>query len=166
MNNTLPLQRFGFSSEKELQNVICNALCLQGVAAQTEVLIIEGLRADIITPSSVIEVKLKLNRESLFSAVGQVVTYQHHLAKPYAVILGCQADCNETIKYFRAIQPVVKVIHLQSDHLKSLRNFVNSMTSGLNFKNEALTDKEIVYSTRTVNRLINKIIGKYAVNDD
>jgi hypothetical protein len=157
MVNVSPLQKTGFHSEKELQNVIAKVLNIQGVEARTEVSITEGLRADIVTLSSVIEVKLKLTRASLFSAVGQVLTYKHHLEKQRGIVLGCQVDCNETIRYFRAIQPVVQVIHLQADQLRSLRNFVNSMDSGLNFKGENLTEKEIYYSTGMVRRLIKRI---------
>ncbi|HEY9692218.1 MAG TPA: hypothetical protein V6D15_08445 [Oculatellaceae cyanobacterium] len=160
MSNISPLQKTGFHSEKELQNVIAKVLNMHEIEAQSEVFIAEGLRADIVTLSSVIEVKLKLSRESLFSAVGQVLTYKYHLKKERGIILGCQVDCKGTIKYFRAIQPVVKVIHLQAGHLRSLRNFVNSVDSGLNYKGENLTENELKYSTRTVRELIKKMTDK------
>jgi hypothetical protein len=151
------LMALGFDKERELQRYIATALTMQGYDVKIEVPVIEGLRADIVTTNTVVEVKFRLTRESLFAAVGQAVTYQHYLRKRQVVIIGCQVDCAETIKYFRAIQPVVKTIHLQARHLRSLRDYVNGAKSGFNFRGLPITEIEVARASNVIRKLVKRI---------
>ncbi len=67
----------------------------QGIAVEREVSCGNGIRADLVTPDMVIEVKKYLNRGTIYQAHGQGIAYQKHLNKPKLLIIGF-APASET----------------------------------------------------------------------
>lgn len=60
----------------------------QGISAEREVVCGNGVRADLVTPDMVIEIKKHLNRGAIYQAYGQGVAYQKLLNKPKLLIIG------------------------------------------------------------------------------
>ncbi|MFM7423455.1 MAG: hypothetical protein ACKO7W_00375 [Elainella sp.] len=60
----------------------------RGITTQTEVSCGKGFAADLVSAQTVWEAKLILDREHLYQALGQVMSYRRHLNKPKAAIFG------------------------------------------------------------------------------
>lgn len=74
--------------EEDIRQYIEARLNQQGVAFEREVACGNGIRADLVTPDMVIEIKRRLNRGTLYQAYGQGVAYQKLLNKPKLLIIG------------------------------------------------------------------------------
>ena len=74
--------------EEDIRQYIEARLKQQGVAFEREVACGNGIRADLVTPDTVIEIKRRLNRGTLYQAYGQGVAYQKLLNKPKLLIIG------------------------------------------------------------------------------
>lgn len=84
-----------FDSEAALQAHCLNVLKSRGIEAQEEVWT-NGIRADIVTPECVYELKKVLNRETLYQALGQATAYNQNLNRKYICIVGqSPSDPNE-----------------------------------------------------------------------
>lgn len=79
----MPLQQ-----EEDIRHYIETRLQQKGIATQREVTCGNGIRADLVTPDMVIEIKRQLNRGALYQAYGQGVAYQKLLKKPKLLIIG------------------------------------------------------------------------------
>jgi hypothetical protein len=64
--------------ESELQSLIGEGLKNQGISVQYEVACDAGI-ADIVTPDAIYEIKLNLNPDMLFKAIGQVLIYREQI---------------------------------------------------------------------------------------
>lgn len=74
--------------EADIEWNIAHRLRSQGIRpVETQVRTPAGI-ADIVTPTTVYEVKLSLTRVSLFQAVGQVSLYARELERPTRIIVG------------------------------------------------------------------------------
>jgi hypothetical protein len=74
--------------EADIEANIARRLRAQGIRpVETQVRTPAGI-ADIVTPTTVYEVKLVLSRVSLFQAVGQVSLYARELERPKRIIVG------------------------------------------------------------------------------
>lgn len=74
--------------EEDIRTSIEAWLKQQGVSVKREVACGNGIRADLVTPDMVIEVKKCLNRGNIYQAHGQGATYQKLLNKPKLLIIG------------------------------------------------------------------------------
>jgi len=74
--------------EEDIRQYIEARLKQRGIAAQREVACGNGIRADLVTPDMVIEIKRQLNRGAIYQAYGQGVAYQKLLNKPKLLIIG------------------------------------------------------------------------------
>lgn len=74
--------------EEDIRTQIEAWLKQQGVSVEREVVCGNGIRADLVTPDTVIEVKKYLNRGALYQAHGQGAAYQKLLKKPKLLIIG------------------------------------------------------------------------------
>lgn len=74
--------------EEDIRTHIEAWLRQQGVSVEREVVCGNGIRADLVTPDTVIEVKKYLNRSALYQAHGQGAAYQKLLKKPKLLIIG------------------------------------------------------------------------------
>lgn len=74
--------------EEDIRTQIEAWLKQQGVSVEREVVCGNGVRADLVTPDTVIEVKKYLNRGALYQAHGQGAAYQKLLKKPKLLIIG------------------------------------------------------------------------------
>ena len=74
--------------EEDIRQYIEARLKQQGVAFEREVACGNGIRADLVTADTVIEIKRRLNRGTLYQAYGQGVAYQTLLKKPKLLIIG------------------------------------------------------------------------------
>lgn len=74
--------------EQDIRNYIEAWLKQQGILADREVVCGNGIRADLVTPDTVIEIKKQLNRGAIYQAYGQGVAYQKLLNKPKLLIIG------------------------------------------------------------------------------
>lgn len=74
--------------EEDIRTHIEAWLRQQGVSVEREVVCGNGIRADLVTPDTVIEVKKYLNRGALYQAHGQGAAYQKLLKKPKLLIIG------------------------------------------------------------------------------
>jgi hypothetical protein len=74
--------------EEDIRNYIEARLKQQGISTEREVVCGNGIRADLVTPDTVIEIKKQLNRGAIYQAHGQGVTYQKLLNKPKLLIIG------------------------------------------------------------------------------
>lgn len=74
--------------EEDIRTHIEAWLKQQGVSVEREVVCGNGIRADLVTPDTVIEVKKYLNRGALYQAHGQGAAYQKLLKKPKLLIIG------------------------------------------------------------------------------
>lgn len=77
-----------FNREEDIRNCVEAWLKQQNIPVEREVSCGNGIRADLVTPDTVIEVKKYLNRGAIYQAHGQGVTYQKHLSKPKLLIIG------------------------------------------------------------------------------
>ena len=77
-----------FATERSLQDYCLQVLRAKGIVAQAEVWTDRGVRADIVTDDAVIELKKVLNRDGIYQAVGQAMTYQKHFRRPLLWIVG------------------------------------------------------------------------------
>jgi hypothetical protein len=78
-----------FKTEAELVDAYRAYLTQErGITTQTEVSCGKGFAADLVSTETVWEAKLILDREHLYQALGQVMSYRQHLAKPKAAIFG------------------------------------------------------------------------------
>ena len=77
-----------FATERSLQDYCLQVLQAKGIVAQAEVWTDRGVRADIVTDDAVIELKKVLNRDGIYQAVGQAMTYQKHFRRPLLWIVG------------------------------------------------------------------------------
>jgi hypothetical protein len=82
-----------WQSEREIEEAWCRLLDSQGIAYRRQVQTSCGV-ADIVTDDTVYEVKLELNRHSLFKAAGQVTLYAAALRKPRRMIVGYGIDAD------------------------------------------------------------------------
>ncbi|MBE9182450.1 hypothetical protein IQ268_28275 [Oculatella sp. LEGE 06141] len=76
-----------FSTEKELQNYCLRVLRSKGIQCSEEVEC-GDIRADIVIPQAVIELKKVLNREGIYQALGQATAYNRHLKRPEIWLVG------------------------------------------------------------------------------
>ncbi len=76
-----------FNTERELQTYCLSVLKPKGINAKEEVWC-NGLRADIVIDSAVIELKKTLTRDAIFQALGQGKVYQSRLKKKELWIVG------------------------------------------------------------------------------
>jgi hypothetical protein len=76
-----------FDTERELQMYLIRVLRSKGIPAQEEVPN-GNVRADIVTPRAIIEVKRILNRESIYQALGQATVYQSNIGRKEIWIVG------------------------------------------------------------------------------
>lgn len=74
--------------ETDIRQYIETWLKQQGIPAEREVVCGNGVRADLVTPDTVIEIKKYLNRGAIYQALGQGVAYQTLLNKPKLLIIG------------------------------------------------------------------------------
>jgi hypothetical protein len=74
--------------EEDIRTQIEAWLKQQGISVEREVVCGNGIRADLVTPDMVIEVKKYLNRGALYQAYGQGAAYQKLLKKPKLLIVG------------------------------------------------------------------------------
>lgn len=74
--------------EEDIRTYIENWLRQKGIATEREVACGNGVRADLVTPDTVIEVKKQLTRGTIYQAYGQGVAYQTLLKKPKLIIIG------------------------------------------------------------------------------
>lgn len=74
--------------EEDIRQYIEARLKQKGVAFEREVACGNGIRADLVTADTVIEIKRRLNRGALYQAYGQGVAYQKLLKKPKLLIIG------------------------------------------------------------------------------
>lgn len=74
--------------EEDIRNHIEAWLKQQGIAVEREVICGNGIRADLVTSDTVIEIKKQLTRGAIYQAHGQGVTYQKLLNKPKLLIIG------------------------------------------------------------------------------
>lgn len=74
--------------EEDICNHVAAWLQKQGKGVEREVVCGNGIRADLVTTDTVIEVKKYLNRGALYQAYGQGVAYQKQLNKPKLLIIG------------------------------------------------------------------------------
>jgi hypothetical protein len=74
--------------EEDIRRYVEDRLKQQGIPAEREVVCGNGIRADLVTPDTVIEIKKQLNRGAIYQAHGQGVTYQKLLNKPKLLIIG------------------------------------------------------------------------------
>lgn len=74
--------------EEDIRNHIEAWLKQQGISVDREVTCGNGIRADLVTPDTVIEIKKQLNRGAIYQAHGQGVAYQKLLNKPKLLIVG------------------------------------------------------------------------------
>lgn len=74
--------------EQDIRNYVESWLKQQGIVADREVVCGNGIRADLVTPDMVIEIKKQLNRGAIYQAYGQGVAYQKLLNKPKLLIIG------------------------------------------------------------------------------
>lgn len=81
--------------EEDIRTHIETWLKQQGVAVDREVSCGNGIRADLVTSDTVIEVKKYLNRGAIYQAHGQGIVYQKHLNRPKLLIIGL-APTSET----------------------------------------------------------------------
>jgi hypothetical protein len=74
--------------EADIETNIARRLRARGIRpVETQVRTPAGI-ADIVTPTTIYEVKLSLTRVSLFQAVGQVSLYARELERPNRIIVG------------------------------------------------------------------------------
>lgn len=73
--------------EQALEDVLVEILDSHGISWQRQVQTKAG-RADVVTDTTVYEVKLVLNRPALYHAFGQVTLFAAALGKPRRVIVG------------------------------------------------------------------------------
>jgi hypothetical protein len=76
-----------FDTERELQMYLIRVLRSKGIAAKEEVPN-GNVRADIVTPRAIIEVKRILDRESIYQALGQATVYQNNIGRKEIWIVG------------------------------------------------------------------------------
>lgn len=74
--------------EEDIRQYIEARLKQKGVSTEREVACGNGIRADLVTPNMVIEIKRQLNRGAIYQAYGQGVAYQKLLKKPKLLIIG------------------------------------------------------------------------------
>ncbi|WNZ22841.1 hypothetical protein HJG54_08210 [Leptolyngbya sp. NK1-12] len=74
--------------EADIRQYIETWLKQQGISFEREVVCGNGVRADLVTPDMVIEIKKYLNRGAMYQAHGQGVAYQKLLNKPKLLIIG------------------------------------------------------------------------------
>jgi hypothetical protein len=74
--------------EEDIRNQIEAWLKQQDISVDREVTCGNGIRADLVTPDMVIEIKKQLNRGTIYQAHGQGVVYQRLLNKPKLLIMG------------------------------------------------------------------------------
>lgn len=74
--------------EEDIRRYIEDWLKQKGIATEREVACGSGVRADLVTSDTVIEVKKQLNRGTIYQAYGQGVAYQTLLKKPKLIIIG------------------------------------------------------------------------------
>lgn len=106
--------------EEELCTRIEAWLKQKGIAVQREVVCGNGIRADLVTPDTVIEVKTYLNRGNLYQAHGQGTTYQKLLNKPKLMIIGLAPTSDAKYREAQRIaenirSKTVEVIFLDKD---------------------------------------------------
>jgi hypothetical protein len=106
--------------EEDICNHIAAWLKRQGTGVEREVVCGNGIRADLVTPDTVIEVKRYLNRGALYQAYGQGVAYQKQLNKPKLLIIGLapptEAKYQEAQRIAENIrQDGVEVVFLDKD---------------------------------------------------
>jgi hypothetical protein len=76
-----------FDTERELQLYLIRVLRSKGISAREEVQN-GAVRADIVTPRAVIEVKKVLDRQAIYQALGQATIYQQNLGSKEIWIVG------------------------------------------------------------------------------
>jgi hypothetical protein len=76
-----------FDTEREPQLYLIRVLRSKGISAQEEVPN-GNVRADIVTPLAIIEVKRILDRESIYQALGQATVYQNNIGRKEIWIVG------------------------------------------------------------------------------
>jgi hypothetical protein len=76
-----------FQSEKDLQDHCLMVLRSKGIQCKEEVWC-DGIRADIVTPDAVVELKKVLDREALYQAFGQATAYNQKLKRNQIWIVG------------------------------------------------------------------------------
>jgi hypothetical protein len=110
-----------FQTEKEVQDYIKAWLSQQGVSCEDEVVCSpNGIRADIVTPDAVIEVKKYLDREAIYQAKGQGLTYRRLLNRPKLLIMGLAPKSPDSFEQAQRIAedvqtPDVEVIFIDKD---------------------------------------------------
>ena len=91
----------GFYSEHEMESVLCQLLDGATLPYQRQVWCPTG-RIDLVTITSIVELKLSLSRDELFRSIGQVLTYRaaYDMTRK-AVIVGLRIEDNaESIAEF------------------------------------------------------------------
>lgn len=106
--------------EEDIRTQIEAWLKQQGVSVEREVVCGNGIRADLVTSDTVIEVKKYLNRGALYQAYGQGAAYQKLLKKPNLLIVGLapatEAKYQEAQRIAENIRTdAVKVVFLEKD---------------------------------------------------
>ncbi|MBF2073553.1 MAG: hypothetical protein IGS50_07305 [Synechococcales cyanobacterium C42_A2020_086] len=82
-------QDMTFQTERDIQDYIETRLKQRGIPVEREVVCGKSdVRADLVTPDTVIEVKKYLNRNAIYQAIGQGSTYQKYLNKPKLLVIG------------------------------------------------------------------------------
>jgi hypothetical protein len=76
-----------FQSEADLQEHCLTVLRSKNIRASSEVWV-GGIRADIVTPDAVIELKKVLDRDSLYQALGQAHAYNASLHRSQIWLVG------------------------------------------------------------------------------
>jgi hypothetical protein len=102
--------------EKQIEKTLIKRLKKQGIPAAPQFRCSAGI-ADIVTPSAIYEIKLRLTRDSLFHAIGQVLLYRESIdPSRQAIVVGVNSGIEDLI-------PLAKKIGVEVELWPMLNNF-------------------------------------------
>ena len=102
--------------EKQIEKTLIKRLKNQGIPADPQFPCSAGI-ADIVTPSAIYEIKLRLTRDSLFHAIGQVLLYRESIdPSRQAIVVGVNSGIDDLI-------PLAKKIGVEVELWPRLNNF-------------------------------------------
>jgi len=102
--------------EKKIENTLIKRLKKQGIPAEPQFRCSAGI-ADIVTPFAIYEIKLRLTRDSLFHAIGQVLLYRESIDPSLqAIVVGVNSGIEDLI-------PIAKKIGVEVELWLNSNNF-------------------------------------------
>lgn len=110
-----------WGSERDIEIALGLELESQGHIVERQARCKAGL-ADIVTEDSVFEIKGRLNKNEIFTAIGQLLLYNQCFKRPHLVIIGRPSSALRLLEQVQALD--IEVALIKSDSTKMIVEWI------------------------------------------